>query len=309
MSTPFARIGTRGSPLALWQAEQVRDRLAAAADVPAESIEIVVIRTTGDRIQDRSLSEAGGKGLFTREIDEALLDGAIDLAAHSAKDLPTALPDGIEIAACLPRGDVRDAFVALGGRKLADLPAGARVGTASLRRGALLLRLRPDLRIATLRGNVGTRLKKIETGDFDATLLAFAGLSRLGIAGHATEIFSTAEFPPALGQGTIAVTARAADTDRIPLFTAMDDRTTSQALACERAFLAELEGSCRMPIAGLADVEGDELRFFGLVLSPDGSFEEAIAATNAPEKAGEIGAHAGRALRARLPDDFLASLA
>lgn len=308
MSSPLFRIGTRGSPLALWQAEAVRACLAEAAGTAVERIEIVVIRTTGDAIQDRPLSEAGGKGLFTREIDEALLDRRVDLAVHSAKDLPTALPDGIALSACLPRGDVRDAFVSTDGRTLADMPEGACVGTASLRRAALLLRRRPDLAVRMLRGNVGTRLRKIEAGEFDATLLALAGLRRLGLDGHATELMDVDRFPPALGQGTVAVAAREGPGRVADLLSAIGDPPAMQALACERGFLAELDGSCRMPIAGLAEVRDGQLRFSGLVLSPDGTFEAGISADGAAGDAHAVGAAAGIELRARLPHGFVASL-
>src|SRR5579871_5518214 len=202
-SSPFLRIGTRGSPLALWQAHAVQAHLAAAHGVAPESIAIEVIRTTGDVIQDRPLSEVGGKGLFTKEIEQALSDGAIDLAVHSSKDMPTVLPPGLELAACLPREDVRDAFVSRKSTALAGLPREAVVGTASLRRQAMVKRLRPDVSVVTFRGNVDTRLKKLDDGVVDATLLALAGLKRLGREAAATAVLRIDEFLPAVGQGAI----------------------------------------------------------------------------------------------------------
>jgi hydroxymethylbilane synthase len=303
---PLIRIGTRGSPLALWQARAVQARLAEAAGIPAERIELVVIRTTGDRIQDRPLSEAGGKGLFTKEIDQALLDGVVDIAVHSAKDMETQLAPGTRIAACLPRGDIRDALITRNGGGFSEIPPGGLVGTASLRRAALVRRKRPDLETATLRGNVETRLRRLQEGVFDATLLALAGLARLSLADRASELLDPHEFPPALGQGAVAIAARNDDRDTAALLAGVDDVATSTALACERAFLAELDGSCRMPIAGLAEIEGGRLRFSGLVLSPDGVFEERAAIEGAAEHAAQLGAEAGRDLRARLPADFLA---
>src|SRR5712671_3954715 len=210
-SAPFLRIGTRGSPLALWQAREVRAHLAAAHGVEPEAIAIEAIRTTGDVIQDRPLSEAGGKGLFTKEIEQALLDKAIDLAVHSSKDMPTALPTGLELAACLPREDVRDAFISRKSASLRDLPQGAVVGTASLRRQAMVKRWRSDISTVVLRGNVETRLRKLDAGEVDATLLALAGLKRLGLAGKATALLDVDEFLPAVGQGAVTIEARVDD--------------------------------------------------------------------------------------------------
>ena len=299
-NAPLA-VGTRGSPLALWQAEAVRAALAAIGTVTS----VTPIRTTGDRIVDRPLAEAGGKGLFTKEIDEALLDGRIDLAVHSAKDLPTALPDGIVIAACLPRADCRDAFLSPRAKQLRDLPSGAAVGTASLRRGALALRLRPDLRIVPMRGNVGTRLTKLEAGEADATILAMAGLSRLGLAERATSIFDPDDWLPAPGQGVIAVTARASDAATLEALARIGHRSTSMALATERAFLTVLDGSCRTPIGGLAEVDGARLRFRGIIVKPDGSVAHTIERAGATEDCASLGASAGEALaRAGGPDFF-----
>ncbi|MGA7310020.1 MAG: hydroxymethylbilane synthase, partial [Pseudolabrys sp.] len=210
-STASLRIGTRGSPLALVQARMVRARLAAAMGMNEDGIELVVIRTSGDLIQDRSLAEEGGKGLFTKEIEEALLDGRIDLAVHSAKDMPTILPKGLVLAACLEREDPRDVFISRKARSLEELPRGASLGTASLRRQAIAKRARPDLRVMPLRGNVETRLRKLEAGEVDATLLALAGLKRLGLVEHATDIMSADEFLPAVGQGAIGIETREND--------------------------------------------------------------------------------------------------
>src|SRR5215813_4097331 len=237
------RIGTRGSPLALAQAREVRARLAAAFKLEVEAIELSVIRTSGDMVQDRPLTDIGGKGLFTKEIDQALIDGAIDLAVHSAKDLPTVLPTELTIAGYLPREDVRDAFISRTAPSLAALRKGAVVGTASLRRQAMVKRVRPDLQVTLFRGNVETRLRKLDDGVVDATLLAMAGLNRLGRADAATSVLGIDEFPPAVGQGAIAICARA-DNERIrELLQAIAHPDTGSALAAERAFLAVLDGS------------------------------------------------------------------
>jgi hydroxymethylbilane synthase len=301
------RIGTRGSPLALVQAEETRRLLAAALDWTPERIVIVPIRTSGDRITDRPLTEAGGKGLFTKEIDEALLDGRIDIGVHSAKDLATALPDGITIAACLPREDVRDVFVSPSAKTLMELPQGARIGTSSLRRKALALRMRPDLTVVNLRGNVDTRLKKIAAGEADATLLAAAGLNRLKLADRAASFLDTSVWLPAPGQGAIAITARTGDRAMRDRLAALDHRATTLALACERAFLAVLDGSCRTPIAGLARIAGGDLSFDGMIVKPDGSEAHATVRRGPASEAAHIGADAGRELAARGGPDFFAS--
>jgi hydroxymethylbilane synthase len=301
------RIGTRGSRLALWQAGAVRDALAAHGLAP-EVIEIVPIRTSGDRIQDRALAEAGGKGLFTKEIEEALLSGAVDIAVHSAKDMQTFLPDGLVLGACLEREDVRDALVTRGGMDLPALPKGARVGTASLRREALLRRARPDVEIVLLRGNVPTRLKRVEDGEFDATLLASAGLRRLGLEAHVSAFLPLDAFPPACGQGAVAIECRADDTRVRDLLTAVDHRTTTAAVACERAFLATLDGSCRTPIAGYARMADEELVFDGIVLSQDGGESYAANATGDASDAERIGRAAGEEILARAPAPFLRAL-
>lgn len=293
------RVGTRGSPLALAQAHESRRRLAAAHGWAEDAVTVVAIRTTGDAIQDRALADAGGKGLFTKELDIALLDGSIDCAIHSAKDLPTFLPSGLVIAGYLPREDVRDALIALRAGGLESLPAGGNLGTASLRRQAQVLRRRPDMAVKLLRGNVGSRLRRVEAGEFDATLLAMAGLNRLGLAHHATAILDTAAFLPAVGQGAIAITTRENDAATRALVEEIVDPDTTVALACERAFLAVLDGSCRTPIAGYAALAGGTLRFSGLVLSPDGQETVETTLEGQADTAAALGRAAGEDLLAR----------
>jgi hydroxymethylbilane synthase len=304
MAQSLLRIGSRGSPLALTQARQVRDLIAAARGLDAAAIEIRVIRTTGDQIQDRPLAEVGGKGLFTKEIEQALLDREIDLAVHSAKDMPTILPDGLVLTACLEREDVRDAFVCRKVATLAALPSGAVVGTASLRRQAMVKRLRPDLQVANFRGNVETRLRKIDEGVADATLLAMAGLKRLGLVEVASEILSVDQFTPAVGQGAIAIETRADDSVVRAIVASVDHAETREAVAAERAFLAVLDGSCRTPIAGHAIVEQEAVRFRGMILKPDGSEFHETACAGSRRDAEAIGAQAGRELKGRAPADF-----
>jgi hydroxymethylbilane synthase len=300
------RIGTRGSLLALAQAREVRARLADAHGIDPERIALTVIRTTGDMIRDRPLAEAGGKGLFTKEIEEALLAGTIELAVHSAKDLPTVLPGGLTIAATLPREDARDVFISRKAATLRELASGATVGTASLRRQALVKRLRPDLAVTNLRGNVETRLRKLEAGEVDATLLALAGLKRLGLAQAATAILPVDEFLPAVGQGVIAIEARADDARTLPLLAAVNHADTATALAAERAFLAVLDGSCRTPIAGHATVRAGDLAFRGLIAKPDGSAVFEARREGAAGDAVRLGAAAGGELKARAGADFFA---
>ena len=306
MQTSVIRIGTRGSALALAQAVETRSRLMAAHDMPEEAFVIEPISTSGDRIQNRPLSEAGGKGLFTKEIEEALIAGRIDLAVHSSKDMPTKLPDGLEISAFLPREDARDAFIGHTAKRIVDLPQGATVGSASLRRQALVKRLRPDLAVVNIRGNVETRLRKLDAGEVAATLLALAGLKRLGLADAATSILSTDEFLPAVGQGIIAIEARDADTRTRTLLAAIDDRDADTALACERAFLAVLDGSCRTPIAGHAILRDGVLAFRGLIARPDGSEVVETARAGAVADAAALGADAGAELKRRASPGFFA---
>ncbi|HML07819.1 MAG TPA: hydroxymethylbilane synthase [Xanthobacteraceae bacterium] len=301
------RLGSRGSPLALAQARAVKDRLAAAG-VEAERIEIRVIRTTGDAIQDRPLAEAGGKGLFTKEIDEALIAGKIDLAVHSAKDIPTVLPPGLMLAGFPPREDARDAFISRKAKTLRELLPGAVVGTASLRRQAMVKRLRPDLAVVTLRGNVETRLRKLDAGTVDATLLAVAGLKRLGLLSAATAMLDIDEFLPAVGQGAIGLETRADDGATRALVAEISDPDTAVALAAERAFLAVLDGSCRTPIGGHARVSGDNVRFRGMIVKPDGSAAFEVLREGGRDHAAELGADAGRELKDRAGADFFARI-
>jgi len=293
--TPM-KLGTRGSPLALAQAHETRERLAVAFDLPHEAFEVVVIKTTGDRIIDRPLKEIGGKGLFTREIEEAMLSGEIDIAIHSMKDMPVLQPEGLVLDTYLPREDVRDAFVSPHVGGLAELPDGAKVGTSSLRRKAQVLVAYPHLDVVEFRGNVQTRLKKLDDQVAACTFLAMAGLNRLGRADVATAAISPEEMLPAVAQGAIGIERRADDTRAADMLAAIHDGPTAQRLAAERAFLAALDGSCETPIAGLAELDGSTLRLRGEVLRPDGS--EAINDDqNAPI---EDGAELGRAMAAKL---------
>jgi hydroxymethylbilane synthase len=292
------RIGTRGSPLALAQAHETRRRLMAAFDLPEAAFEIVVIKVTGDMIQDRALKEIGGKGLFTREIEEALLDGSIHIAVHSMKDMPVDQPAGLILDTYLPREDVRDAFVSLGTGGIADLPHGATVGTSSLRRKAQLLHRRPDLNIVEFRGNVQTRLRKLADGVASATFLAMAGLNRLNMTDVPRRPIEVDEMLPAVAQGAIGIERRIDDTATADLLAAIHDGPTGQRLAAERAFLGALDGSCETPIGGLAVLDGGSLHLRGEILRIDGSRVLADAEA-API---EDGVDLGRALAARLLD-------
>ncbi|WP_279478997.1 hydroxymethylbilane synthase [Aureimonas sp. SK2] len=305
ISRPF-RIGTRGSRLALAQAHEVRARLMAAHALPEEAFEVTVISTAGDRIQDRALSEVGGKGLFTKEIEDALLGGRIDVAVHSAKDMATAVPDGLALTAFLPREDVRDVFIGRSVRRIADLPQGARVGSASLRRQALLKRLRPDLDLVIFRGNVQTRLQKLERGEVEGTLLALAGLNRLDAADVAGEILDLDAFPPAPGQGAICVEQRAADEATAALVAPLDHADTHRALLAERAFLAVLDGSCRTPIAAHARPDGEGFRFHGMILTPDAARMHETRLSAGRADLVEAAAEAARRLVADAGPDFFA---
>lgn len=304
-STAPLRIGTRGSPLALVQARTVRARLAVVLGVAEEAIELVIIRTTGDAIQDRPLADAGGKGLFTKEIEEALLDGRIDLAVHSAKDVPTFLPDGLMLAACLEREDPRDVFISRKAASLTDLPQGASLGTTSPRRQAIAKHIRPDLRIVPLRGNVETRLRKLEAGEMDATILALAGLKRLGLEAHATKIMDVHEFLPAAGQGAIAIEIRASDLRTREILSRIDHADTSTALACERAFLGVLDGSCKTPIGGYAEISGDTVHIRGLLAHLDGDPSIAHELRGARADAIKIGTEAGQHVKREAPPGLL----
>ncbi len=298
------KIGTRGSPLALAQARETRSRLMAAFDLPEDAFAIVVISTTGDRVQDRPLKDLGGKGLFTREIEDDLLSGKIDIAVHSMKDMPVLQPSGLVLDCYLPREDERDAFISLDGGALADLPEGARVGTSSLRRRAQLLHRRPDLNIVEFRGNVQTRLRKLQDGVARATFLAMAGLNRLGMA----EVPRTAIAPdamlPAVAQGAIGIERRADDRATAGLLEAIHDTPTGLRLAAERAFLAALDGSCQTPIAGLAELDGGTLRLRGEILRTDGSEAHADDVSGPVQDGAEIGRVMAQGLLARAGDGF-----
>lgn len=306
LPTPDAplKIGTRGSLLALAQAHETRDRLGAAFDLPEEAFEIVVIQTSGDDAaliaKDKPLKEVGGKGLFTKEIEEQLLAGGIDIAVHSMKDMPVAQPEGLLLETNLPREDVRDAFVSLRYGGLDEVPAGALMGSSSLRRRAQLAQGRPDLSLVQFRGNVQTRLKKLEEGVADATFLAMAGLTRLGLLGEVPAVPLASEVMlPAVAQGAIGIERRAEDGRVADMLAAIHHGETGQRLAAERAFLAALDGSCETPIAGLAELEGGSLRLRGEVLRPDGS--EAIA--DEMRGAVEDGPEMGRAMAAKLLEE------
>jgi hydroxymethylbilane synthase len=292
--------------MALYQAGFVRDRLSSLhPEFTREyGIELLTIRTTGDRVQNRLLAEIGGKGLFTKEIEEALLDGRIDLAVHSLKDMETALPEGLTIGCVLPRDDPRDALVSRIGAVLLDLPPGARIGTASLRRRAQALRERPDFEIVPIRGNVGTRLDKLAAGEVDGLILALCGLERLGKSDIATEILSPERMLPAVGQGALAIECRASDDDLLRFLDPLNDPASAACVAAERAMLAALDGSCRTPIAGLAAIEGERLTLDALLLAPDGSAERRGRAEGAVADAVAVGNDVGERLRHEAGPEF-----
>lgn len=291
------KIGTRGSPLALWQAHEVRRCLMGAFGLPEAAFQIVVIKVTGDQIQDKALREIGGKGLFTREIEEALLDGGIDIAVHSMKDMPTAQPEGLVLDCYLERADVRDAFVSPGYDGIAALPPGAVVGSSSLRRRAQLALRRPDLKLVEFRGNVQTRMRKLEDGVAHATFLAMAGLTRLGMTEVVRAAIEPEEMLPAVAQGAIGIERRVADARVAAMLDAIHHTETGLRLAAERGFLARLDGSCETPIAGLATVSGSELWLRGEILRPDGS------ASVAGDLRGPVGD--GAAIGRALADELL----
>lgn len=301
------RIGTRGSPLALAQAHLVERAIAAHWDGP---VEVVPMTTTGDRIQDRALIDAGGKGLFTKEIEEALLSGAADVAVHSMKDMPTELPPGLAIDAILPREDPRDVWLSPVANSIEELPEGARVGTASMRRQAQVLALRPDLEVVVLRGNVNTRLAKLERGEADATLLALAGLKRLGLETSATTILPLDVMLPAPAQGAIGLEVRADNEKVRTAVSALNHLPSAQAIAAERAFLRVLDGSCRTPIAALATLDGgDTFTLRGKVLSPDGKTIYETRRSGALRDAVSVGEAAGLEIRKDAGEAFFAALA
>ncbi len=303
------RIGTRGSLLALAQAQEVKSLLIKSFPELAGKVEIVIINTTGDMIQDRNLAEIGGKGLFTKEIDDATLKGKIDIAVHSMKDVPTWLPDGISLPCMLERKDVRDVFISKKAKSIADLSEGSTIGTASLRRQALILNRRPDLKVVNFRGNVQTRLMKLETGEVDATLLALAGLIRIGKVEVATSIIETDEILPAVAQGAIGVTCRSVDESSFHYLTALTHDETVIRVNAERAMLKVLDGSCRTPIAALGKISGDH--FFsirGLVARPDGSEVIETTRRGSIKDAEYLGREAGEELKKRAGHNFFNSL-
>ena len=306
MATPLLRIGTRGSKLALAQAHMTRDALQAAHPALAApgAVEVVVVRTTGDRVQDRKLSEIGGKGLFTKEIEEQLLAGAVDIGVHSSKDMPTKLPDGLVLAAFLPRADPRDALISpTGVRRIADLPPGATVATVALRRQALLLHARPDLKIEAIRGNVDTRLRKLDEGAADALILARAGLDRLDL-GDVGVAIPVEDMLPAVGQGAVCIECRDADRRMRDLVAAIDHGPTSLCVRAEMAMLAVLDGFCRTPIAGHATLDGDALWLRALVARPDGSEVIATERRGSARDGQALGVDAGQELRRRAGPGF-----
>ena len=308
MTAPLLRLGTRGSRLALTQTGLVRDALARAVPALAapDAVEIVAIKTTGDAIQDRPLSEAGGKGLFVKEIEEAMFSGRIDAAVHSMKDMPTAQPPGLVISAFLPREDTRDVLIANDAARIADLRQGAIVGTSALRRRALLLHRRPDLAIVTLRGNVETRLAKCRSGTVQATILALAGLKRLGMEKVGTPIPED-EMLPAVGQGAVCIETRIDDQRTRSWLAAIDHQATSICVSAEHAMLAVLDGSCRTPIAGHAVLTGDGLHLRGLIARPDGS-EVIFTERRGPLADAEaLGRDAGEELKRKGGPDFFAT--
>ena len=298
------RIGSRGSPLARAQAETVKALLRAADGLPAEDCEIVIIRTTGDIERDRPLADIGGKGLFTKEIEEALLGGTIDLAVHSMKDVPTALPKGLSIAAVLPREDPRDAFLSPRAEGIDALPDGAVVGTSSLRRGALLRWRRPDLKVVPFRGNIDTRLDKLARGEVDATLLAQAGLNRLGLDDQPRRVLTPEEMLPAVAQGAVGIECRDDDAATRARVAALDDGDTATRIRAERALLAALDGSCRTPIAALAMIADGELWLRGSIIRPDGRVRHDGERRGAPTEAEDLGRDLGADLRARGGPEF-----
>ncbi|MBY8977342.1 hydroxymethylbilane synthase [Rhodobacteraceae bacterium NNCM2] len=298
------RIGTRGSPLALLQAHETRDRLMAAHGLSDLAFEIVVIKTTGDRVQDRSLSKIGGKGLFTKEIEESLASGAIDIAVHSMKDMPTVLPEGMEISTLLPRADPRDGFISHAHASIDDLPKGAVVGTSSLRRRAQLLHRRPDLQVVEFRGNVQTRLEKLRNGVAEATFLACAGLQRLGQSELVRDAIAPEVMLPATAQGAIGIEIRSEDEATRTLLAPINDADTETQLLAERAFLAALDGSCQTPLGGLATLDGGEIWFRGEIIRPDGSECHAAERRGPVSDAAAMGHDAALELRGRAGPGF-----
>lgn len=303
------RIGTRASPLALWQAHYVRDLLAEVFGVSPEDFDIHTFRTSGDKQQEGLLRDFGGKGLFTREIDRAQIDGEVDIAVHSAKDLPTTLADGLVIGAIPAREDPRDALISSHGSSLDDLPRGARFGTASLRRAAQVKRQRPDLEIVPLRGNVQTRIAKVRAGEVAATLLALAGLRRLGLEGEIAGLLELEQMLPAPAQGALALVIRTGDGSTMDAVQALNKRIDGAAVKAERALLMALDGNCRTPIAAHAQIDGDQLRLKALVALVDGSVVFDGQSVGHMSEARQLGAALGAQLREDAGEPFFAELA
>lgn len=302
-------IGTRGSPLALAQAYETQRRLIEQfPELSADgAIDIRIIQTTGDMVLDKALSEIGGKGLFTKEIDNAQLNGEVDIAVHSMKDVPTWLPEGIDLPCMLPREDTRDVFISNKASRLEDLPDGSVIGSASLRRQSQILAKNSKLKVVNFRGNVQTRLRKLSEGVVDATLLALAGLARMDMTDAATSILDQDEMLPAVAQGAIGITCRTGDSTMLRFLDALNHQQTKTCVDCERAFLAKLDGSCRTPIAGQARIEDGVLKFRGLVAKPDGSEVHETSREGKPEDAIAIGTDAGTELKEKMGDDFFAT--
>lgn len=305
-SAPFLRIGTRGSPLALAQAHLVRNMIAAAHGVDQAEIAVDVIQTSGDRLKEAPLADVGGKGLFSKEIEAALHEGTIDIGVHSSKDLATTLPDGLLLPAFLEREDIRDAFVSLSATSLVEMPRGSKLGTSSIRRAAQVRRQRPDLVVVPFRGNVDTRLKKLRDGVADATLLAVAGLNRLGREAEITDYLDPRAFPPAPAQGAIGIEARTDDARTIGIVTPLNHRLTSVAVMAERALLRELDGSCRTAVGVFTELEGGRIALHGEILAPDGSASIEASEAGDTAEAETIGAALGQKLRAMAGPQLLA---
>ena len=306
MTASRIRIGTRGSPLALWQANEVKRRLQDVHPKLAgeDSVEITVIKTSGDKMQQGPLSEVGGKGLFTKEIEDALLEKSIDIAVHSMKDVPTWLPEGLLIDCLLPRADPRDALIATEARSIADLPLGTTVGTASLRRKAMLLHKRPDLSVVPLRGNVDTRLGRVASGDVDATFLALAGLNRLGRDDVPAAPVPVDEMLPAVCQGIVGIERRESDETTAALLAPLNDASATVQAVGERELLAGLDGSCRTPIAAYGELNGGDLRFRAAIVRPDGSELLETERDGPATEAAEMGRDAADELRRRAGPGF-----
>jgi len=305
MKTILMKIGTRSSQLALIQAALVRQALIRAHGLSLEQIEIVPMSTKGDRITDRPLAQIGGKGLFTQEIEQALLEDRIDIAVHSTKDIPTLLPEGLQLGCFLPRDDPRDVFVGrVQDMRLATLAHGASVGTSSLRRQAFIRHYRPDLTIMPLRGNVETRLAKLQQGQMQGTFLSLAGLKRLRCEAVISEILSPDRMLPAPGQGAIAIESRLDDARIATLLEPIGCPITATALACERSFLSALDGSCRTPLGGLAQVIAADVRFVGAIASIDGSIYHRVEMVGERHEAAQIGCAAAEKLRRDAGADF-----